>query len=103
MARLIFAFLTEDNPFDRNTSKICLHCNQTLFEGLRNLNIISFSTIQFIIAPILSVFNFDYFVNGTLILILILFIILQWLFICFAVDLLYNLIKHKEIIISLND
>jgi len=100
---VIFVFLTEGNPFNRNTSKICLHCKHTLFEGLRSLNIISFSIIEFILAPILSVFNNDYFINGTLILTLILLITFQWLFIGYAVNLLYNLIKLKETKLSLSD
>ncbi|MDQ3710626.1 MAG: hypothetical protein M3388_00165 [Acidobacteriota bacterium] len=100
---VIFAFLTEDNPFNRNTAKICLHCNNTLFEELRNLNIISFSIIEFILAPILSVFNNDYFINGTLILMLVLLINFQWMCIGYVVNLLYNLVKYKETKLSLND
>ena len=100
---VFFAFLTEDNPFNRNTSKICLHCNHTLFEWLRSLNIISFSIIEFILAPSLSVFNNEYLLNGTLILVLILLITFQWLLVGYTLNLLYNLIKPKEIKLSLND
>ena len=55
------------------------------------------------VAPILSILNSYYLMNGILILTLILLITFQWLFIGYVVNLLYNLVKYKETKLSLDD
>ena len=100
---VIFAFLTEGNPFNRGAGKICLHCSRTLIDLLEILNTIPFTIIGDVVAPILSILNSYYLMNGILILTLILLITFQWLFIGYVVNLLYNLVKYKETKLSLND
>ncbi len=55
---VIFAFLTEDNPFDKNP---CFHCNDTLFSWLYNINIIHFMFIEFVVVPALKLFSEETF------------------------------------------
>jgi hypothetical protein len=55
------------------------------------------------LVPILSIFNIYYLVNGILILTLILLITFQWLFIGYAVNLIYNSNKPEEMKLFSND
>jgi len=74
-----------------------------VFPWLLYLNTPSGLAIEFIVVPILSVFGKNLLTESVGFLILICFITFQWLIIGYAVNLICNLLKPKEIFISLND
>ena len=98
---VIFAFLTEDNPFDKNP---CFHCNDTLFSWLYNINIIHFMFVEFVVVPALKLFSEETFlVNVFLSFIIIISITFQWLSLGYLLSLITDLVKPRKIKIFSND
>ena len=99
-AIVIFAYWREGNPFKKETA-LCFHCDHTLFELLRFVNVVPLIIIQIIDYPLNALFGKNSLIEMHLIFLLIFIAIFQWSLVGFAINFLIDFHKPKEIKISL--
>ena len=97
---VIFAFLTQDNPFVP-ANKVCFHCDYTLFNWLLYFNLPSFAIIELIAIPIHLLLAENLLIEIFLGIILVFLIFLQWFLVGYVISRVIDIFKSKEIKISL--